>query len=119
MKVSRLLVTKPPVEVSRAAVTAGHPLGVAVGVEILRRGGNAMDAAVGGAAAPHRGRGGVRGRPGRRADPGSAPPDGTRVVVQTEAYSTFYFARPQVIQVTGDGLIAGVDQLRPATGMGF
>ena len=41
------------------------------------------------------------------------------MVVQTEAYSTFYFARPQVIQVTGDGLIAGVDHLRPATGMGF
>lgn len=46
MKVSRLLVTKSPVEVSHAAVTAGHPLGAAVGAEILRRGGNAVDAAV-------------------------------------------------------------------------
>ncbi len=42
-----------------------------------------------------------------------------RVVVQAEAYSTFYFARPQVIQVTGAGLVAGVDHLRPATAMGF
>ncbi len=44
---------------------------------------------------------------------------GHRVVPQTEAYSTFFFARPQVIQVTGDGLVAGVDHLRPATAMGF
>lgn len=44
---------------------------------------------------------------------------GHRVVPQTEDYSTFYFARPQVIQVTGAGLVAGVDHLRPATAMGF
>ena len=44
---------------------------------------------------------------------------GHRVVAQTESYSTFYFARPQVIQVTGDGLVAGVDHLRPVTAMGF
>jgi gamma-glutamyltranspeptidase/glutathione hydrolase len=44
---------------------------------------------------------------------------GHRVVAQTETYSTFYFARPQVIQVDGEGLVAGVDHLRPATAMGF
>jgi gamma-glutamyltranspeptidase/glutathione hydrolase len=44
---------------------------------------------------------------------------GHRVLAQTESYSTFYFARPQVIQVTGDGLVAGVDHLRPVTAMGF
>ncbi|MGH7322658.1 MAG: gamma-glutamyltransferase [Candidatus Rokuibacteriota bacterium] len=44
---------------------------------------------------------------------------GHRVVALTEAYSTFYFARPQVIQVTDDGLVAGVDHLRPATATGF
>ncbi len=38
---------------------------------------------------------------------------------QTESYSTFYFARPQVIQVARDRLVAGVDPLRPATAMGF
>jgi gamma-glutamyltranspeptidase/glutathione hydrolase len=46
VQASRLLVTKSPVEVSRAVVTAGHPLGAAVGAEVLRRGGNAVDAAV-------------------------------------------------------------------------
>ena len=30
----------------RALVTAGHPLGAAVGAGVLRRGGNAVDAAV-------------------------------------------------------------------------
>jgi gamma-glutamyltranspeptidase/glutathione hydrolase len=44
---------------------------------------------------------------------------GHRVVPLTESYSTFYFARPQVIEVRGDGLVAGVDHLRPATAMGF
>lgn len=44
---------------------------------------------------------------------------GHRVVARTEAYSTFHFARPQVIQVNGDRLVAGVDHLRPATAMGF
>jgi gamma-glutamyltranspeptidase/glutathione hydrolase len=44
---------------------------------------------------------------------------GYRVLPQRESYSTFYFARPQVIQVTGDGLLAGVDHLRPVTAMGF
>jgi len=39
MKTSRLVVTKAPVEVRHAVVTAGHPLGAAVGAEILRRGG--------------------------------------------------------------------------------
>jgi gamma-glutamyltranspeptidase/glutathione hydrolase len=44
---------------------------------------------------------------------------GHRVVARTEAYSTFYFARPQVIQVSGDRLVAGVDHLRPATAIGL
>jgi gamma-glutamyltranspeptidase/glutathione hydrolase len=44
---------------------------------------------------------------------------GHRVVPLRETYSSFYFARPQVIQVTGRGLVAGVDHLRPATAMGF
>ncbi|MBI2469006.1 MAG: gamma-glutamyltransferase [Candidatus Rokubacteria bacterium] len=44
---------------------------------------------------------------------------GHRVLARTETYSTFYFARPQVIQVGDDGLVAGVDHLRPATAMGF
>ena len=44
---------------------------------------------------------------------------GHRVVAQTETYSTFYFARPQVIQVTDRWLVAGVDHLRPATAVGF
>ena len=46
VQVSRVQVTKSPVEVRHAAVTAGHPLGAAVGAEVLRRGGNAVDAAV-------------------------------------------------------------------------
>jgi gamma-glutamyltranspeptidase/glutathione hydrolase len=46
VKVSRLAVTKSQLEVSRACVTAGHPLGARVGAEVLRRGGNAVDAAV-------------------------------------------------------------------------
>ncbi len=46
MKASRLLVTKSPVEVRHAVVTAGHPLGAAVGAQIFRRGGNAVDAGV-------------------------------------------------------------------------
>jgi gamma-glutamyltranspeptidase/glutathione hydrolase len=44
---------------------------------------------------------------------------GHRVVPLKETYSTFYFARPQVIEVTRRGLAAGVDHLRPATAMGF
>ena len=44
---------------------------------------------------------------------------GHRVVPLTETYSSFYFARPQVIQVAPRGLAAGVDHLRPATAMGF
>jgi gamma-glutamyltranspeptidase/glutathione hydrolase len=44
---------------------------------------------------------------------------GHRVVPRTESFSTFFFARPQVIEVRGDGLVAGVDHLRPATAMGF
>jgi gamma-glutamyltranspeptidase/glutathione hydrolase len=44
---------------------------------------------------------------------------GHRVVPQTESFSTFFFARPQVIEVRGDRLVAGVDHLRPATAMGF
>jgi gamma-glutamyltranspeptidase / glutathione hydrolase len=44
---------------------------------------------------------------------------GHRVVAQTESYSTLYFARPQVIEVRGDRLVAGVDHLRPSTAMGF
>jgi len=44
---------------------------------------------------------------------------GHRVVPLTETYSSFYFARPQVIEVARRGLVAGVDHLRPATAMGF
>jgi diguanylate cyclase (GGDEF)-like protein len=44
---------------------------------------------------------------------------GHQVVAQTESYATFYFARPQVIQVVDGGLVAGVDHLRPATAMGL
>jgi gamma-glutamyltranspeptidase/glutathione hydrolase len=44
---------------------------------------------------------------------------GHRVVPLTETYSSFYFARPQVIEVTRRGLAAGVDHLRPATAVGF
>ncbi len=44
---------------------------------------------------------------------------GHAVVPLTETYSTFYFARPQVIRVTPRGLAAGVDHLRPATAAGF
>jgi gamma-glutamyltranspeptidase / glutathione hydrolase len=46
VKVSRLSVTKSQLEAPRACVTAGHPLGARVGAEVLRRGGNAVDAAV-------------------------------------------------------------------------
>jgi gamma-glutamyltranspeptidase / glutathione hydrolase len=46
VKSSRLSVTKSQLEVPRACVTAGHPLGASVGAEVLRRGGNAVDAAV-------------------------------------------------------------------------
>jgi len=46
VKTSRLSVTKSQLEVPRACVTAGHPLGAGVGAEVLRRGGNAVDAAV-------------------------------------------------------------------------
>ena len=46
MKASRLSVTKSQLEVERACVTAGHPLGAQVGADVLRRGGNAVDAAV-------------------------------------------------------------------------
>jgi gamma-glutamyltranspeptidase/glutathione hydrolase len=46
VKVSRLSVTKSQLEVGRACVTAGHPLGSQVGADVLRRGGNAVDAAV-------------------------------------------------------------------------
>jgi gamma-glutamyltranspeptidase/glutathione hydrolase len=44
---------------------------------------------------------------------------GHAVVPLTETYSSFYFARPQVIEVTRGGLRAGVDHLRPATAMGI
>jgi gamma-glutamyltranspeptidase/glutathione hydrolase len=44
---------------------------------------------------------------------------GHRVVPQTESPSTFYFARPQVIAVTAEGLVAGVDPLRPTSAAGF
>jgi gamma-glutamyltranspeptidase/glutathione hydrolase len=44
---------------------------------------------------------------------------GHEVVPLTETYSSFYFARPQVIEVTARGLAAGVDHLRPAAAMGF
>jgi gamma-glutamyltranspeptidase/glutathione hydrolase len=43
---------------------------------------------------------------------------GHRVVPLTETYSSFHFARPQVIEVTRGGLRAGVDHLRPATAAG-
>src|SRR5262245_16796047 len=46
VKASRLSVTKSQLEVPRACVTAGHPLGARVGADILRQGGNAVDAAV-------------------------------------------------------------------------
>jgi gamma-glutamyltranspeptidase / glutathione hydrolase len=42
-----------------------------------------------------------------------------RVMPLTETYSSFYFARPQAIEVTSSGLRAGVDHLRPATAMGI
>jgi gamma-glutamyltranspeptidase / glutathione hydrolase len=44
---------------------------------------------------------------------------GRRVIPLRETFSTFYFARPQVIQVTSEGLVTGVDHLRPVTAMGF
>jgi gamma-glutamyltranspeptidase / glutathione hydrolase len=44
---------------------------------------------------------------------------GHRTVALQETYSSFYFARPQVIEITHRGLAAGVDHLRPATAMGF
>jgi gamma-glutamyltranspeptidase/glutathione hydrolase len=44
---------------------------------------------------------------------------GHRVVPLTETYSSFHFARPQVIEVTRRGLRAGVDHLRPATAAGI
>jgi gamma-glutamyltranspeptidase/glutathione hydrolase len=44
---------------------------------------------------------------------------GHEIVPLTETYSSFYFARPQAIEVTRRGLTAGVDHLRPATAMGF
>jgi gamma-glutamyltranspeptidase/glutathione hydrolase len=44
---------------------------------------------------------------------------GHRTVPLGETYSSFFFARPQVIEVTARGLAAGVDHLRPATAMGF
>ena len=73
------------------------------------------------AAASHRGRCG----PGRRSLGGGdhRPSSGgaaIRVVPLTETYSSFYFARPQAIEVTrrrAEG--AGVDHLRPATAMGI
>jgi gamma-glutamyltranspeptidase/glutathione hydrolase len=46
VKTSRLSVTKTQLEVPRACVTAGHPIGAGVGAEVLRRGGNAVDATV-------------------------------------------------------------------------
>ena len=46
VRASRLSVTKSQLEVPHACVTAGHPLGARVGAEVLRRGGNAVDAAV-------------------------------------------------------------------------
>jgi gamma-glutamyltranspeptidase/glutathione hydrolase len=46
VQASRPVATKTVVAVPGAAVTAGHPLGAAVGAAVLRRGGNAVDAAV-------------------------------------------------------------------------
>jgi len=46
VKVSGLRITKSVVAAPHALVTAGHPLGVSVGADVLRRGGNAVDAAV-------------------------------------------------------------------------
>ena len=43
---SRLLIDKSEVSVANGLVTAMHPLAAEAGVEILRRGGNAADAAV-------------------------------------------------------------------------
>src|SRR5918999_5497574 len=43
---SRLVVTKETPLAPRGMVTAEHPLGAEVGIQILRRGGNAVDAAV-------------------------------------------------------------------------
>ena len=46
MKTSRLSVTKSQLEVPRASVTAGRPIGAGVGAVVLRCRGNAVDAAV-------------------------------------------------------------------------
>jgi gamma-glutamyltranspeptidase len=177
VRASRLSVTKTPIEVPHAAVTAGHPLGAAVGLAVLRRGGNAVDAAVstafamavvepfmsclagGGSMLIHRPRSGTstaidfnveapgaaharmyRLGAGRGSDLFAWPAEGEQlfvddrlgpgtvaalrrlghpVVPQAETYSSFFFARPQVIQVRNGTLVTGVDHLRPAAAMGF
>lgn len=47
-------------------------------------------------------------------------PGGRKIVTAVpQVLSNLTDARPQGIRVTGEGLVAGVDHLRPATAMGF